>query len=62
MRLKNSVAASALALSLSLTVSLGACAAGPVATIVQDQAEDAAIAQAYAELSDAARATSDSSA
>ncbi len=58
MRLKNSVAASALALSLSLTVSLGACAAGPVATIVQDQAEEAAIAQAYAELSDAARATS----
>ncbi|KCZ89664.1 tetratricopeptide repeat protein [Hyphomonas jannaschiana] len=59
MRLKNSVAASVLALSLSLSVSLGACAAAPPsAALVETQAEDAVIAETYASLSDAARATS----
>nr|WP_321510150.1 tetratricopeptide repeat protein [uncultured Hyphomonas sp.] len=61
MRLKNSVAASALALSLSLSVSLGACAAAPAvpdAALLETQAEDAVIAETYASLSDAARATS----
>jgi tetratricopeptide (TPR) repeat protein len=58
MRFKNSVAASALVLSLSLSVSLGACAAAPVATVAANQAEDNEIAETYAVLSDAARATS----
>jgi len=58
MRFKNSVAAGALVLSLSMSVSVGACAAAPVATLVANQAEDNEIAETYAVLSDAARATS----
>jgi tetratricopeptide (TPR) repeat protein len=58
MRLKNSVAASALVLSLSLSVSLGACAAAPAPALVETLPEDTAIAETYAVLSDAARATS----
>jgi len=57
MRLKHSVAASTLALSIALTMSLGACATPPVAALVQSSAEDAAAAEAYAQLSDAAKAT-----
>tara|TARA_R110002051_G_scaffold23801_1_gene59660 strand:+ start:4179 stop:6116 length:1938 start_codon:yes stop_codon:yes gene_type:complete len=58
MRLKNSVAASALALSTCLTVSLGACTSAPVATVVENQPEDIAIAETYSALSQAARDTS----
>jgi tetratricopeptide (TPR) repeat protein len=58
MRLKNSVAASALVLSLSLSVSLGACAAAPAPALVETLPEDTVIAETYAVLSDAARATS----
>ena len=57
MRLKHSVAASTLALSIALTASLGACATPPVAALVQSSEEDAAAAEAYAQLSDAAKAT-----
>ena len=57
MRLNNTVAAGALALSLSLSGVLGACAAAPAqgaATIVENKA---AVDEAYAGLSEAAKAT-----
>lgn len=57
MRLNNSVAAGALALSLSLSGTLGACAAAPAqgaATVVEDKA---AVDDVYAGLSEAAKAT-----
>jgi len=57
MRLKNPVAASALALSLSITVALGACAAAPSLGLQAPKADVAAVNEAYAGLSEAARAT-----
>ena len=57
MHLKNTVAAGVLAMSLSLSVSLGACAAAPAAGLGQVTVDAAAVDQAYAGLSDAAKAT-----
>lgn len=54
MPLKNSVAASLLALSLALSVALGACASAPEAAPAPDTAQ---LIDPYATLSDAARAT-----